>query len=158
MQSLKRNDTNRLIYKKKEIHRLKEWTYGCQGERGEGIVREFGMDMYMLLYLKWMTNKGLLNSTGTRSVLRGSLDGRGVWGNGYKYMHGWVPLLFTWNYHNIVNQLFCCCYPLQYPCLENPRDGGAWWAAICGVTQSQTRLKRLSSSSSSSCSLRPYGL
>ena len=33
--------------------------------------------------------------------------------------------------------------------LENPRDGGAWWAAIYGVTQSQTRLKRLSSSSSS---------
>ena len=38
--------------------------------------------------------------------------------------------------------------PLQYSCLENPRDGGAWWAAIYGVTQSQTRLKRLSSSSS----------
>ena len=34
-------------------------------------------------------------------------------------------------------------------CLENPRDGGAWWAAICGVAQSRTRLKRLSSSSSS---------
>ena len=31
---------------------------------------------------------------------------------------------------------------------ENPRDGGAWWAAVCGVAQSQTRLKRLSSSSS----------
>ena len=40
--------------------------------------------------------------------------------------------------------------PLQYSCLENPRDGGAWWAAIYGVTQSRTRLKRLSSSSSSS--------
>ena len=40
--------------------------------------------------------------------------------------------------------------PLQCSCLENPRDGGAWWAAIYGVTQSQTRLKRLSSSSSSS--------
>ena len=39
--------------------------------------------------------------------------------------------------------------PLQCSCLENPRDGGAWWAAIYGVTQSQTRLKRLSSSSSS---------
>ena len=38
--------------------------------------------------------------------------------------------------------------PLQCPCLENPRDGGAWWAAIYGVTQSRTRLKRLSSSSS----------
>ena len=39
--------------------------------------------------------------------------------------------------------------PLQCSCLENPRDGGAWWAAIYGVTQSWTRLKQLSSSSSS---------
>ena len=31
--------------------------------------------------------------------------------------------------------------PLQYSCLENPRDGGAWWAAIYGVAQSRTRLK-----------------
>ena len=38
--------------------------------------------------------------------------------------------------------------PLQCSCLENPRDGGAWWAAVSGVAQSQTRLKRLSSSSS----------
>ena len=40
--------------------------------------------------------------------------------------------------------------PLQCSCLENPRDGGAWWAAVYGVTQSQTRLKRLVISSSSS--------
>ena len=39
--------------------------------------------------------------------------------------------------------------PLQCSCLENPRDRGAWWAAVYGVTQSRTRLKRLSSSSSS---------
>ena len=39
--------------------------------------------------------------------------------------------------------------PLQYSCLENPRDGVAWWAAVYGVAQSRTRLKRLSSSSSS---------
>ena len=38
--------------------------------------------------------------------------------------------------------------PLQCSCLENPRDVGAWWAAVSGVTQSRTRLKRLSSSSS----------
>ena len=38
--------------------------------------------------------------------------------------------------------------PLQCSCLENPRDGGAWWVAVYGVTQSQTRLKWLSSSSS----------
>ena len=47
--------------------------------------------------------------------------------------------------------------PLQYSCLENPRDGGAWWAAVYGVAQSQTRLKRLSSSSSmhlKQCTLR----
>ena len=37
--------------------------------------------------------------------------------------------------------------PLQCSCLENPRDGGAWWAAIYGVAQSQTWLKRLRSSS-----------
>ena len=38
--------------------------------------------------------------------------------------------------------------PLQCSCLENPWDGGAWWATVYGVAQSQTRLKRLSNSSS----------
>ena len=38
---------------------------------------------------------------------------------------------------------------LEYSCLENPRDGGAWWAAICGVAQSRIQLTRLNSSSSS---------
>ena len=42
--------------------------------------------------------------------------------------------------------------PLQCSCLENPRDGGAWWAAIYGAAQSQTRLKWLSSSILSLCS------
>ena len=36
--------------------------------------------------------------------------------------------------------------PLQYSCMENPRYGGAWWAAVYGVGQSRTQLKRLSSS------------
>ena len=39
--------------------------------------------------------------------------------------------------------------PLECSCLENPRDGGAWWAVVYGVAQSRTQLKRLSSSSSS---------
>ena len=38
--------------------------------------------------------------------------------------------------------------PLQCSCLENPRDGGAWWAAVYGVAQSRTLLRRLSRSSS----------
>ena len=40
--------------------------------------------------------------------------------------------------------------PLQYSCLENPRDRAAWWAAICGVAQSRTRLKQ--------CSSRPFSI
>ena len=52
--------------------------------------------------------------------------------------------------------------PLQCSCLENPRDGGAWWAAVCGVAQSWTWLKWLSSSSRTfhyiyvSCLLYPF--
>ena len=46
--------------------------------------------------------------------------------------------------------------PLQYSCLENPRDGGAWWAAIYGVAQSRTQLKRLSSSSSCPHYINPH--
>ena len=41
--------------------------------------------------------------------------------------------------------------PLQYSCLENPMDGGAWWAAVHGVAQSQTRLKQLHVHFSLSC-------
>ena len=58
--------------------------------------------------------------------------------------HDWVSSL----------SLFTSCIgegngnPLQCSCLENPRDGGTWWDAIYGVTQSWTRLKWLSSSSS----------
>ena len=47
--------------------------------------------------------------------------------------------------------------PLQCSFLENPRDGGAWWATVYGVTQSWTRLKRLSSSSSSRSVVRTLG-
>ena len=58
--------------------------------------------------------------------------------------------------HDWVTSLSLSCIgegngnPLQCSCLENPRDEGAWWAAVCGVTQSQTQLKWLSSSSSNS--------
>ena len=48
--------------------------------------------------------------------------------------------------------------PLQCSCLENPRDWGAWWAAVFGVAQSRTRLKRLSSSSSSVSPLADWKL
>ena len=58
MCNLKRNDTNSLT-KQKETHRLRKWIYGYWSGGQEGIVRELGMDMYTLLYLKWVTKKDL---------------------------------------------------------------------------------------------------
>ena len=67
-----------------------------------------------------------------------------------------ILLLSTRSLHflsitNVLNQHSCIGEgngnPLQCSCLENPRDGGAWWADVYGVAQSQIQLKRLSSSS-----------
>ena len=52
-----------LFTKQKQTHKLREQIYGYQGEGcGGGRVREFGIDIYTLLYLKWITNKDLLYS------------------------------------------------------------------------------------------------
>ena len=48
--------------------------------------------------------------------------------------------------------------PLQCSCLENPRDGGAWWVSVYGAAQSRTQLKRLSSSRSSHSNRRKISL
>ena len=59
------NDANELTYKTKQVHKLRKQAYGFWGKgQGEQIVREFGMDVYTLIYLKWATNKNLLYSTG----------------------------------------------------------------------------------------------
>ena len=55
---------------------LRERIYGCQGK---GIVREFEMDRYTLLYLKWITNKDLLYRVEALLSVTWQLDGRGVW-------------------------------------------------------------------------------
>ena len=69
----------------------------------------------------------------------GGLQSMGSW----RVRHDWATslLLFTFMHWRRKWQ------PLQCSCLENPRDGRAWWAAIYGVAQSRTRLKWLSSSS-----------
>ena len=75
--------------------------------------------------IPWMEEPGRLQSMGSRRV-----------------RHDWATSL----------SLFTSCIgegngnPLQCSCLENPRDGGAWWAAIYGVAQGWIQLKRLSSS------------
>ena len=62
---------------------------------------------------------------------------------------GWLELDTTERLH-LHSSLSCTGEgngnPLQYSCLENPRDGGTWWAAVYGVTQSRTRLSSSSSS------------
>ena len=74
--------------------------------------------------IPWMEEPGRLQSMGSRRV-----------------GHDWATSLSCIGEGN--------GNPLQCSCLENPRDGGAWWAAVYGVAQSRTRLKRLSSSSPS---------
>ena len=71
-----------------------------------------------------------------------SLVGCSPWGRYQSDTTEWLHFHFSLSYIGEGNG-----NPLQCSCLENPRDGGAWWAAIYGVAQSQTRLKQLSSSS-----------
>ena len=63
----------------------------------EGIVREFGMDMCTLLYLKWITNKDLLYSTGISAQCQVAawMGGDFAGGSGYMDMYDCVPLLST---------------------------------------------------------------
>ena len=84
-----------LFTKEKQTHRPREGTYAYQGEgRRQGIVREFGMDKYTLLYLKWITNKDLLYSTGNWSILCNNLNGRVLlaWGLGVQVSSQWMKL------------------------------------------------------------------
>ena len=75
--------------------------------------------------IPWIEKPGRLQSMGSRRI-----------------GHDWVTSLSLFTFMLWRRTLQCSC-------LENPRDGGAQWAAVYGVSQSQTRLKRLSSSSSS---------
>ena len=75
---------------------------------------------------------------------RRSLVGCSPWGREESNTTEWLHFHFSFLYIAEENG-----NPLQCSCLENPREGEAWWAAVYGVAQSRTRLKRLSSSSSS---------
>ena len=87
---------------------------------------------------------------GSREIKRRLLLGRKVmtnlgcspWGHKESDMTERLPFHFSLSCIGEGNS-----NPLQHSCLENPRDRGAWWAAIYGVPQSLTRLKQLSSSS-----------
>ena len=71
-----------------------------------GTVRDLGKARHTLLHLKWITNKDPVQHRELCSMLPGSLDGRGVWGRKDTCVCLADPLLFTWNYHNVVNRLY----------------------------------------------------
>ena len=75
---------------------------------------------------------------------RRSLVGCSPWGRWGSDTTEWLHFHFSLSCVGEGNATHSCS------CLENPRDWGAWWAAVSGVAQSRTRLKRLSSSSSNS--------
>ena len=80
-------------------------------------------DMYMLLYFKWMMTKDLLYGTGNCAQCYVAAGMEGALGeNGNTYTCGWVPLLSTWNDHNIVSQLCCCAVTKSGSTLCDPMD------------------------------------
>ena len=122
---------------------IKMWVYALR----TGIT-------FMLFYEKswrrqWHPTPVLLPG---KSHGRRSLVGCSSWGHWESDMTEWLHFHFSLSSTGERNG-----NPLQYSCLENPRDEGAWWAAVYGVAQSRTQLKQLSSSSSSMKRVENHG-
>ena len=83
-----------------------DWSDWACTQSGRGD-RALGMDVYSLLYLTWVTRRSYCRAQGTLLSVMWQPGQEGSLGkNGYMYMYGWVALLSTWNYHNIVNWLY----------------------------------------------------
>ena len=107
-----------LFIKQKQIHRLREGIHGYQEERVEarrGIVSEFEIGMYTLLYLKWITNMGLLYST---------------WNSGKCYVAGWIGGEFGGEWIHVYEwlspfavhlKLSLCCLLIGYSPTQNKK-------------------------------------
>ena len=76
--------------KQKQSHRLREQIEDCQHGRIGRSDREFGMDMYTTLYLKWITNKVLLYSTGNSAQCHVAAWMGGEFGGGWVHVYGWL--------------------------------------------------------------------
>ena len=89
MESKKKKTPNELIYKTKRLTDLENELMVARGNKdGEGIARKFGIAMYTLLYLKWITNKDLLYSTRNSVQCDAAAWMGGEFGeNGYMHMY-----------------------------------------------------------------------
>ena len=106
---------------------------------GHNSVTSLSLFTFMHWRRKWQPTPVLLPG---ESQGRGSLVGCRLWDRTESDTTGRLQFHFSVSCTGEGNG-----NPLQCSCLENPRDGGAWWAAIYGVAQNWTRLKLLSSSS-----------
>ena len=114
------------------------WWFLCAAE----VKKKKSINLYIAINWRrqWQPTPVLLpgESHGWRSLV-----GCSSWGHEESDVAKWLHFHFSLSCTGEGNG-----NPLQYSCLENPRDRGAWWAAVCGVAQSRTWLTRLSSSSS----------
>ena len=92
------------------------------------------------------------SSTLAWKILRTEEPGRLQSMGSRRIRHDWVTSLWLFTFMHWRRKW----QPIQCSCLENPRDGEAWWAAVYGVAQSRTWLKRLSSSSSRQLGLHVF--
>ena len=136
---------------------MRKWSYLVMHSKfsriQKGITRShlYQLSRILLLFL-WKQQPFLIGlfSSNPCSYLGKSHGWRSLEGYSHGLAEGQTRLSdFTFTFHFSLSRIGeGNGNPLQYSCLENPRDGGAWWAAVYGVAQSQTRLKWLSSSCS----------
>ena len=120
------------------------WAWG--NVHGEGVTH-IKLLRFEAICMQWQPTLVLLPG---KSHGRRSLVGCSTWGREESDTTERLPFHFSVSCIGEGNG-----NPLQCSCLENPRDGGAWWAAVYVVAQSRTRLKRFSSSSMFDCILLP---
>ena len=121
---------------KTETDSENEFMVAGEKDGREGLVRVFGMVMYTLLYLKWVTNKDLLYSTWNSTECYVTAWMEGEFGeNVYMCMYGWIPSLFTWNYH-IVNWL-CMLVAQSCPALCDPLGCSSPRSSVHGILQAR---------------------
>ena len=111
-------------------------------------VTSLSLSTFMHWRRKWQPTPVFLPG---ESQGRGSLVGCRLWGRTVSDMTEWLHFHFLLSCIGEGNG-----NPLQCSCLENPRDWGAWWAAVYGVAQCRTWLKQLSSSSNHSFITQKY--
>ena len=128
------------------VFSLPVWAFPCEASRRTSIVILISWRCPLLLQdvssfnwrRRWQPTPVLLpgKSHGRRSLVSCS-----PWGCEESETTEWLHFHFSLSCTGEGNG-----NPFQSSCLENPRDGGAWWAAVYGVAQSRTRLKWLGSS------------